>query len=81
MHIARFYECVKCKFDKLTIGPCDLVSGEGTPRTLLLHLYYLFIYLFIFWQKKFLSFNMFLLQILLYCKGRAVQREGNKMSW
>ena len=51
MHIARFYECVKCKFDKLTIGPCDLVLGGGTPTTLLLHLYYLFIYLFIFLTK------------------------------
>ena len=36
-------ESVKFKFDKLTIGPYDLVLGEGTPRMLMLHLYYLLI--------------------------------------
>ena len=41
MHIVRFYERVKFKFDKLVIGPCDLVLEEGTHRTLILHLWYL----------------------------------------
>ena len=32
---------IKSKFDKLTICPYNVVLGEGTPRMLMLHLYYL----------------------------------------
>ena len=34
-------ERVKFEFEKQTIGSYDLVLGEGTPRILVLHLYYL----------------------------------------
>ena len=72
MHIVRSYERVKFKFDKLNIGSCDLVLGEGTSITVMLYISCFFR------QKWFLSFNMFILQILLYCKGQAVRREGKK---
>ena len=51
----KYYERVKLKFSKLTIGPYDLVLVEGTPRMLMLQLYYLSMYeqLFFFGKNGF----------------------------
>ena len=70
-------ERAKFKFGKLIIQSYDVVLVEGMPK-MLLHLFIDEQITFSFRQKWFSSFNMFLLQILLYCKGQAVQRGGNK---
>ena len=70
-------ERVKFKFAKLTIASDDLVLVEDAPN-MLLHLFIDERITFSFRQKWFSAFNMFLSQIL-YCKGQAAQRGGNKM--